>query len=427
MISCIDTEQRACVYSLNREKTKEEPEKPPALKGDHMTTFLLVLIYIAFISLGLPDAILGSAWPVLHGELGVSVSWAGILTMIVSGGTILSSFFSAKVISRFGTGKVTAVSVAMTAAGLLGYCFSPDFFWLCLFAVPLGLGAGAVDSSLNNFVALHYKATHMNWLHCFWGIGATAGPFLMSFFLLRENGWRAGYGTIGVLQCVLVVCLIASLPVWKKFEDGKAGETEEASGTDTGLWKLVKMPGAKPALLSFFCYCAVESSTGLWSSTFLVQERGLSPEAAARWVSLFYMGITAGRALAGFLAMKFNNKQMIRIGESVCILGCIFAALPGWNGFAFLGLIFIGLGCAPVYPAMLHDTPNRFGKEMSQGIMGIQMATAYVGATFMPPVLGVLGKALGFSVHPFFLLALAVLMLLTSERVNGIMNGKKAV
>lgn len=388
-----------------------------------MTTLLLILIYVAFISLGLPDAILGSAWPLLYQELGVSVSWAGILTMIVSGGTILSSFFSAKVIARFGTGKVTAVSVAMTAAGLLGYCLSPGFFWLCLFAVPLGLGAGAVDSALNNFVALHYKAAHMNWLHCFWGIGATAGPFLMSFFLRKENGWRMGYAAIGILQCVLVVVLLVSLPVWKRFEKGDAAADQEEGGKKAGLPVLLKMPGAKPALLSFFSYCAVELSTGLWSSTWLVREKGLTAENAARWVSLFYMGITVGRALAGFLAIKFNNKQMIRIGEAICILGCVFTALPGWTGFAFMGLILIGLGCAPVYPAMLHDTPNRFGREMSQGIMGIQMATAYVGSTFMPPVLGILGKTLGFAVHPFFLLALAVLMLLTSETVNRILEG----
>lgn len=391
-----------------------------------MATLLLVLIYIAFISLGLPDAILGSAWPLLHEELGVSVSWAGILTMIVSGGTIFSSFFSAKVIVRFGTGKVTAVSVAMTACGLLGYCLSPGFFWLCLFAIPLGLGAGAVDSALNNFVALHYKATHMNWLHCFWGIGATVGPFLMSFFLRKENGWRTGYGMIGMLQCVLVAVLLISLSVWKKFEKKAPKDIQKEDGKKAGLSALLKMPGAKPALFSFFCYCAVELSTGLWSSTWLVQVKGLRAETAARWVSLFYLGITAGRALAGFLAMKFNNRQMIRMGEAICILGCVLTALPGWTGFAFLGLILIGFGCAPVYPAMLHDTPNRFGREMSQGIMGIQMATAYVGSTFMPPVLGFLGKELGFGIHPFFLLVLALLMLLTSERVNRILAaGKK--
>lgn len=386
-----------------------------------MSTLLLVLIYIAFISLGLPDAILGSAWPVLHTELDVSVSWAGILTMVVSGGTIISSFFSSKVIARFGTGRVTAVSVAMTAAGLWGYCFSGGFFWLFLFAIPLGLGAGAVDSALNNFVALHYEAKHMNWLHCFWGIGATAGPFLMSFFLLQENGWRKGYGTIAALQCILVACLVISLPIWKSYEKKSGAEAQESEKTDAGFRTLVKMPGAKPALLSFFCYCAVEASTGLWSSTYLVRERGLAAETAARWVSLFYLGITIGRALAGFLAIKFNNKQLIRLGETVCIAGCILLAVPGGNALAFIGLILIGLGCAPIYPAMLHDTPHRFGKEMSQGIMGIQMAMAYVGSTFMPPVLGFLGKAFGFTIHPFFLLMLAALMLLTSERVNKVL------
>lgn len=389
-----------------------------------MSTLLLVLIYIAFISLGLPDAILGSAWPVLHLELGVSVSWAGVLTMVVTGGTIISSFFSAKVITRFGTGKVTAVSVAMTAAGLWGYCLSGSFFWLFLFAVPLGLGAGAVDSALNNFVALHYEARHMNWLHCFWGIGATAGPFIMSFFLQKENGWRMGYGTIAALQCVLVACLAISLPVWKSYEKKSAAKEAAETAENAGFSALVRMPGAKPALLSFFCYCAVEASTGLWSSTYLVRERGLAAETAARWVSLFYLGITIGRAMAGFLAMKLNNKQMIRLGEIVCIGGCVMLALPGWNGFGFLGLILIGFGCAPIYPAMLHDTPNRFGREMSQGIMGIQMAMAYVGSTFMPPVLGFLGKAFGFSIHPFFLLVLAALMLLTSERVNAVLKSE---
>lgn len=390
-----------------------------------MTVLLLILIYIAFISLGLPDAILGSAWPVLHKDLGVAVSSAGFLTMIVSGGTIISSFFSAKIIAKLGTGRVTAISVAMTAVGLWGYCFSPGFYWLVLFSVPLGLGAGAVDSALNNFVALHYKATHMNWLHCFWGVGATAGPFLMSFFLLRENGWRKGYGAIAAFQVILVLCLLASLPVWKKFEGNAGADGEEAARSDAGLKQLIRMPGAKPALISFFCYSSLESSTGLWSSTFLVQERGMTAEAAARWVSLFYLGITIGRALAGFMAIRFNNRQMIRIGEVICILGGILLILPGWNGFAPAGLMLIGLGCAPVYPSMLHDTPNRFGREISQGIMGIQMATAYVGATFVPPVLGFAGKTFGFGVHPLFLLVLAVLLFLTSEAVNLVLSGKK--
>ena len=381
-----------------------------------MATLLLILIYIAFISLGLPDAILGSAWPVLHQELGVSVSWAGILSTIVSAGTIVSSFFSGKLIEKFGTGRVTAVSVAMTAAGLWGYCLSPGFFWLCLLAVPLGVGAGAVDSALNNFVALHYEAAHMNWLHCFWGIGATAGPLLMSLFLTKESGWRMGYGTIAAMQCVLVVCLAASLPLWKRF-----GEKRSA-----GLAELLRLPGAKPALLSFFAYCSVEAATGLWSSTFLVQQKGLAAETAARWVSLFYLGITVGRGLAGIFALRFNNKQMIRMGECLCLAGCILLVMPGAAWLSLIGLICVGLGCAPIYPAMLHDTPNRFGRDISQSIMGIQMATAYVGCLLMPPFLGFLGKTFGFGIHPFFLLTLAALMLVTSEQVNRVLGKRCA-
>ena len=397
---------------------QEQPAKGGAAV---MATILLILIYIAFISLGLPDAILGSAWPVLHQELGVSVSWAGILSTIVSGGTIVSSFFSAKLIERFGTGKVTAVSVAMTAAGLWGYCLSPGFFWLCLLAVPLGIGAGAVDSALNNFVALHYEAAHMNWLHCFWGIGATAGPLLMSLFLTKENGWRTGYSTIAAMQCVLVVCLLISLPLWKRFETGRQEQSEGEARRSTGLTELLRLPAAKPALVSFFSYCAVEAAAGLWSSTFLVQQKGLAAETAARWVSLFYMGITVGRGLAGVFALRFNNKQMIRMGEWLCLAGCVLLALPGTAWLSLVGLICIGLGCAPIYPAMLHDTPNRFGRDISQSIMGIQMATAYVGCLLMPPFLGFLGKTFGFGIHPFFLLTLAALMLVTSERVNWVL------
>ena len=381
-----------------------------------MLTILLVIIYIAFISLGLPDAILGSAWPMLHQDLNVSISSAGIVTMIVAGGTIVSSLFSEKFIRRFGTGKVTTFSVFLTAAALLGIYFSPSFIWICILGIPLGLGAGAVDSALNNFVALHYEAKHMNWLHCFWGIGATAGPFIMSMYLLKENGWRMGYLTIGIIQAVLVVCLFASLPLWKKFEVEKAEETKKAKGIKVA--ELIKMPGAKPALISFFCYCAIELTTGLWASSFLVVNKGLSAGAAAKWVSSYYLGITVGRALAGFAAMKLNNKQMIRIGQVICIMGAVLLALPLSGSIPSLGLILIGLGCAPIYPAMLHETPNRFGKELSQGIMGIQMATAYVGSTFVPPIFGALSEVIGFSILPYFLLILMVLMLLTSERVS---------
>lgn len=387
-----------------------------------MLTTLLIIIYVAFISLGLPDAILGSAWPMIYQDLNVPISAAGLSTMIVSSGTIISSFFSAKLIRRFGTGKVTTVSVSLTAAGLLGIYFSPSFFWICLLGIPLGLGAGAVDSALNNFVALHYEAKHMNWLHCFWGIGATAGPFIMSMYLLKENGWRMGYATIGIIQVALVIGLICSLPLWKKFETNT--NEEEGTKSDINVGALLKIQGAKPALIAFFCYCAVELTTGLWASSYLVVSKGVSTEKAAKWAALFYLGITVGRFVAGFLAIYFNNKKMIRMGQIICMCGAILLLVPFTNYLQLVGLILIGLGCAPIYPAMLHETPNRFGKEISQGIMGIQMATAYVGSTFMPPLFGMLAKATTFNLLPYFLLTLVILMLVTSEIVSKVCKDK---
>lgn len=381
-----------------------------------MIRVLLIIIYIAFISLGLPDAIMGSAWPMIHNDLNVPISYAGIATMIVSGGTIISSFFSEKIIRKFGTGKVTTFSVLLTATGLLGIYISPSFIWICLMGIPLGIGAGAVDSALNNFVALHYKARHMNWLHCFWGIGATSGPFIMSVYLLKDNGWRLGYATIGIIQAILVVCLFISLPIWRKFEAPNNNEEEKSSEVKVSI--LLKLPGAKAALISFLCYCAVELTTGLWASSFLVMNNGLSTERAAKWVSFYYLGITVGRFLSGFMAMKFNNKQMIRIGQVISILGAAILTLSLSESLQLAGLIAIGLGCAPIYPAMLHETPNRFGKELSQGIMGIQMATAYIGSTFIPPLFGAISQLIGFKFLPIFLLIFMVIMLVSSEHVN---------
>lgn len=382
-----------------------------------MITVLLVIIYIAFISLGLPDAILGSAWPMIHQDLNVPISYAGVVTMIVAGGTIVSSLFSGKFIRKFGTGKVTAFSVFLTATALLGIYFSPSFIWICLLGIPLGLGAGAVDSALNNFVALHYEAKHMNWLHCFWGIGATSGPFIMSMYLLKENGWRMGYLVIGIIQAVLVVCLFISLPLWKKFEV-KSDEDEKSQSNEVKVSTLIRLPGAKPALISFFCYCAAELTTGLWASSFLVVNNGLSAELAAKWVSLYYLGITVGRFLSGFITIKLSNKQMIRVGQVICIIGALLLMVPVFKNIQLVGLILIGLGCAPIYPAMLHETPNRFGKQLSQGIMGIQMATAYVGSTFVPPMFGALSQISGFSILPYFLLVLIIAMLVSSEIVS---------
>ncbi|MGL5676376.1 MAG: MFS transporter [Cellulosilyticaceae bacterium] len=387
-----------------------------------MLTLLLVIIYIAFISLGLPDAILGAGWPLMHMELGVPISYAGIETMIVAGGTIVSSFFSGKAMRRFGTGKVTTISVFLTAIGLIGSCYAPNFVWICILGIPLGIGAGAVDAALNNFVALHYEAKHMNWLHCFWGVGATAGPLIMSFYLVKEHGWRMGYGTIGMMQAVLVVCLFASLPLWKKFESSQAEGEEKAEHIKVAT--LLRLPGAKPALLSFFCYCAVELTTGLWVSSYLVMSKGIRIERAAQWVSMYYFGITFGRFIAGFAAMKLSNTMMIRIGQVLAAVGAFALLIFNAPMLQLAGVMLIGMGCAPIYPAMLHETPMRFGKEYSQSIMGIQMATAYIGSTLMPPLFGAIAKVAGFSLLPYFVLTLIIVMFMASERVNRVMKAK---
>lgn len=386
-----------------------------------MTT-LLIIIYVTFISLGLPDAVLGSAWPEMYLDLNSTIPAAGIMAMIVSGGTIISSLFSAKLIDTFGTAKVTVISVTMTAFGLLGISFTPNFFVMCLLGIPLGLGAGAVDSALNNFVALHYNAKHMNWLHSFWGVGATVGPLIMSFFLMKQSGWQAGYLFISILQFILVIGLFLTLPLWKK-----AGHTEIATEekVNTSLKDLVKIPGAKPALVGFFCYCAIEMIAGLWGSSYLVLHKGMSAATAAKWVAFFYLGITIGRFISGLMAMRLNNIMMIRIGQVFIVLGAFLMLISYSNHFQVVGLLLLGLGCAPIFPSMLHETPNRFGRKISQGIMGIQMATAYVGSTFMPPLVGYITGQVGFGLFPVIILLFGITMILATEKINKLLAKKQ--
>ncbi len=379
-----------------------------------MLTLLLIIIYIAFISLGLPDSLLGTAWPAAYRDFAVPISWAGLLSATVSAGTIISSFFSSRVIQRFGTGVTTAVSVSMTAVALLGISRSTSFGVMLLFAIPLGLGAGSVDAALNNFVALYYRAKHMSWLHCFWGIGASAGPVIMSFYLVQST-WKSGYSTIGWIQVALVVILIASLPIWRRFsskaEDVSAGRVLKAK-------ELLAVSGARPILVAFFCYCAIESTAGLWGSSFLVLAKGVSAQVAASWISLYYFGITFGRFVSGFLTMRITNKDLIRIGQGLIVLGVLLLLIPGSNAALWSGFFIIGFGCAPIFPSLLHDTPENFGKELSQSIMGIQMACAYTGATVMPPLFGLIGERTTMSLLPVYLMALAVLMVVMVERLN---------
>lgn len=380
-----------------------------------MFSLLLALIYVSFISLGLPDSLLGSAWPQMQESLGVSLSLGGVISFLITASTILSSLVSHQVIQRFGTGAVTMCSVAMTALALFGFSLSNSFFALCLWAIPYGLGAGSVDAALNNFVALHCKAKHMSWLHCFWGIGATGGPYIMGLCLSRGMGWQAGYRTISFLQMALTLILLLSLPLWKKQELPLSGG--ETVRPQTPQWgKLLKRPGVKAALTAFFFYSALELTTGLWGSSYMVAVRGISAETAAKWISLFYLGITAGRFFSGFLTLRFSDDAMVRLGEGTAIVGILLILLPLHNLFLCLGLILTGLGCAPIYPSLLHATPQRFGKSLSQSLMGTQMAISYLGSTTMPPVSGFLSEKISMGLYPILLLVFALCMTILTEK-----------
>ncbi len=389
-----------------------------------MYSLLLIIIYLAFISLGLPDSLLGSGWPVMYGELGVPMSYAGIITMIISGGTIVSSLLSDKMTRRLGAGLVTAVSVLMTAVALFGFSISNSFILLCLWAIPYGLGAGGVDAALNNYVALHYTSRHMSWLHCFWGVGTVISPYIMSFSLTRGFGWGMGYRSVAVVQMVLTVCLFLSLPLWSR---RKTDSPEEGNARGLSLPQVLKIGGVKFVLLTFFGYCALEGTAGIWASSYLVQYRGIDSETAAMFASLFYIGITAGRFLGGFISERLGDKRLIRYGIVIIIAGVLLVGIPfdaDWPGL--FGLIVIGLGCAPVYPSIIHATPDNFGKENSQAVIGMQMASAYVGSTFMPPLFGLIAGNISIGFYPLFLLVFAVLMLVMSESLNRYKARRKA-
>ncbi len=382
-----------------------------------MLSLLLPIIYIAFIGLGLPDSLLGSAWPLMVGELEVPLSYAGIITMIICVGTIVSSLLSDKLTGKFGAGLVTAVSVGLTAGALLGFSLSSSFWMLCVLAIPYGLGAGAVDAALNNYVALHYASRHMSWLHCFWGVGATVGPYIMGWAIGASHGWRTGYGIVSAIQIVLVVILFLSLPLWRKRRAENIAD--ESSENAIGLKTALKIKGVKSILIAFFGYCAFESTAGLWASSYLVEYRALDTETAAFFASLFYLGITAGRFLSGFVADRFGDKNMIRIGVGVMICGVILVALPiSAVTAALMGLVLLGIGAAPVYPSIIHSTPDRFGKENSHAVVGIQMASAYCGSTFMPPLFGLIAQHINIAFYPYFIAVFVLLLMVMTERVN---------
>lgn len=391
-----------------------------------MVHLLLAVIYLSFISLGLPDGLLGAAWPTMYGEFGVPVSYAGVISMIISFGTIISSLASDRLTYKLGTGKVTAISVAMTALALFGFSISGSFWMLCLWAIPYGLGAGSVDASLNNYVALHYTSRHMSWLHCMWGIGAAVGPYIMGFTLSGGQSWNMGYRYVGVIQIVLTAILLFSLPLWKN--RGEAATADEATDgkTDTGkteevkplaLRDVVAIPGAKEIMVAFFCYCALEQTAGLWASSYLVLYKGVATETAATFASMFYIGITVGRFFNGFLTMKFSDSQMIRMGQKIVLVGIIAMLLPLNEVVSLIGLILIGLGCAPIYPCIIHSTPEHFGADKSQALIGVQMASAYVGTCLMPPIFGLIANHISVALLPIYLVLILILMVVMYEKL----------
>lgn len=375
-----------------------------------MIHLLLAVIYLSFISLGLPDSLLGAAWPSIYQDFGVPVSYSGVIFCIISVGTVISSLQSDRLTRRFGAGGVTAISVAMTAAALFGFSVSNSFWALCLWAIPYGLGAGSVDAALNNYVALHFASRHMSWLHCMWGVGASVGPYIMGAALTHDAGWHMGYRVIGVIQLVLTIIIVLSLPLWKTKAAVNAEEQNEPPAKPLTLREIFRIPGVKAVLVTFFCYCSLEQTTSLWASSYLVLNKGISAETAASFASLFFLGITAGRALCGFLTLKLNDTQMVHMGIGFIAIGIAALLLPLGETATLAGLLLIGFGCAPIYPSIIHATPSHFGADKSQAIIGVQMASAYIGNCLMPPLFGVLANHTTIAISPYYLLVILILL-----------------
>jgi len=396
-----------------------------------MYTLLLILIYITFISLGIPDSLFGAAWPAIHLEIGVPAAYGGMVTILMSGGTIIASLLSGRLTHRFGACIVTASGVVLSSLALFCFSISSAFWMLPLFALPLGLGAGSIDAAINNYVSLHYNSRHMNWLHCFWGVGASIGPYIMGYSLSSGLGWNSGYLSVSAIQIILAIIIFISYPLWKREgkskpvqDNNKKQESSEPNeAKQLSLAQLIKIKGVKYVLIAFFAYCGVEATSYMWASTYLVQYRGIATDVAARYASLFFIGITVGRFLSGVISDKIGGRNMIRLGFALISLGIIAVVLPVPTDMLCLyGLVTIGLGCAPIFPALIHATPANFGKENSASLIGVQMACAYTGSSLMPPLFGLLAGWLGFGLYPMYISIFLVLMVVLIERLNRILK-----
>lgn len=375
---------------------------------------LLIVIYIVFISLGLPDSLFGVSWPVVHTEFGVAESFASVYSIVTAVCTGGVSFVSGKLIRKFGTSKVTFVSILVTALGLLGISVAPNIAVMMIFSVVLGYGAGAIDTGLNNFVSLHYKAQHMNWLHCFWGVGVTVSPMIMSKFLTGEAGaWRGGYRVVALLQLIIALIVLCTLPKWKGLETSGEDAAEEKG--DKGFFDILKIKGVITGILSLGLYCSMEFLLGTWGATYIVNTLALSPDTAAMWVSLYYGGIMLGRMISGFVSMKLSDNQLIRCGIAVAFIGIIILALPIGSA-SLAGLLLIGVGFGPIFPGVLHAVPARFGKKYSADITGYHMGGAYAIGFGVQLVYGFVASATTFKITAFVLVALCIGVFLANEK-----------
>ena len=374
-----------------------------------MATLLLIVIYIAFIGLGIPDSLFGAAWPAIYGEFNLPVSYANFVTLTTSLCTFISSLISARVINRFGTDKVTAVSTALTAVAIFTMSFSGNYFFMPLLAIPLGLGAGAIDSGLNNYVALHYNAMQMNFLHCFYGMGVSLSPYLLSFALSGAGGWRAGYRTVAIIQMIISVIVIVTLPIWKKSGHAENDAKEELPKTLSAK-EIFAVKGLFKVWMMFFTACAIEFCCGIWGSTFLVEYKGVDPALASKIMTLYYIGIAVGRFLSGVLSVKISAKGLVVLGQGVIAAAVVFLFLPFSPAFSAIGLFLAGLGVSPIYPNLMHLTPQFFGRSVSQSVMGTQMAAACLGIMLTPALFGLLAQYIGLGVFPIYILVIFALL-----------------
>ncbi len=388
-----------------------------------MYSLLLALIYLSFISLGLPDSLIGAGWPIMHIEMGVSLSYMGIVTMIIAGGTVVSSLLSERLTKKLGTKYVTLISVFLTAAALLGFSTASKFWMLCIWAIPYGLGAGAIDAALNNYVALYYTSRHMNWLHSFWGVGAIISPYIMSY-AISNSIWNNGYRYVSYIQFSIVIVMILTLPLWRVNQK----RSLSAESGKVGISNALRIKGVPYLLLGFFAYCAAESTTMNWASSYFVEARGIPEKTAAAYASLFYIGLTFGRFIAGFVSDKFGDRNMIRLGTTILACGLVCIMLPvKLDIISIAGFVVVGLGCAPIYPCIIHSTPFNFGAENSQAIIGIQMASAYAGSTFIPPLFGLFAQNISLKLLPFYCLIFFTLMIVMTEKTFKKTQKKSAV